>query len=507
MKKLYSLIMVTSGLFAQNAAADVILTPEPNTPYLIEHSSSYYLTANEDALQIMSVGAGKSQEFSIVPVEGTDATYNIQCADGRYVGSDSRWNAVFLDDANDPFAQFTFELGHKDGYILLHNVGRNSNLGTDSNEDGSLVYTDKNGSDVKHLWRLIDADINSTVSEAKTFLEIAKGSEAFPAEAEATLQAAIEKAENATADELAEAAAELRSVFSSMSALYYRLCEAIELRDNTTVGNVVGGVSEETMAALAGAISSAMEAWTYDDSAKFREAVVALDAAIAAFNNSVFTFVATPGQKYYIINVVAGLAMSINETDEVALADYTEAGNQQFELIPVEGKTNYFNFKIADGSGYVARFEKWNTTVLTDPKDALTHIGFYIYDLEEKIYSLGFNQNDFLGLDDVTAGSLVYSNKRMGDGKSHWQVFEVGSSAVDGIMSDNNAISIIAANGIMTVSGVEDNAAVKVYTVDGRLAAAANAANGVCEIALPAGCYAVRVVSGNACAAKLVLIK
>lgn len=506
MKKLYSMIVLTAGMLAATASAEVILTPESNTTYMIEHRSSFYMTKNENALQIMSAGMGNSQKFTFVPVEGAEGTYNIQCSDGTYIGSDNGWTVIFLEDATDPYAQFTFEEGHEDGYITIHNVGRNGYLGTDSNADGSYIYTNKEGKDGKELWKLIKADIESVLNEAQALLDRAKGTEAFPAEAEATLQAAIDKAKSAEPGNETEAGDELRTIVSAMSALYDTLTEAITLRDTATIGEQIGCCTAEVKEALETSISEAMKAWATENPTSMREASETLEQAISAYNDSIFTFVSIPGKKYYFINTIAGLAMSIIN-NEVALSEYTGANNQLYELIPVEGQTNYFNFKIDDGSGYVARKDSWNTTVLTDPEDNQTKIGFYVYDLEDKTYFLGFNKNDYLGLDGTSEGDLVYSNKKTWEEKSRWQVFEADQTAVDELIQTEANIRINTLKGKIIISGVAEDASINIYTVDGKIAASGKPAGGVCEMELPSGCYAARIMSAEIYTAKLVIIK
>jgi len=74
----------------------------------------------------------------------------------RYLslGTNNRWSTYFLEDSTDTRAHYSIEESGK--YVKLKNQSTNSYLGTDDNNIGAHVYSDKNGSDLKHLWRLSD---------------------------------------------------------------------------------------------------------------------------------------------------------------------------------------------------------------------------------------------------------------------------------------------------------------------------------------------------------------
>ena len=108
MKKIYALLMVMLGFLVQTVCAETLLTPDPAKTYMIQHSSGLFLTVDGNSAKIMPAGAGDSQKFTVTPVEGAEATYNIKLEDGRYFGSDSGWTVLFMDDPSDAFTQYTF---------------------------------------------------------------------------------------------------------------------------------------------------------------------------------------------------------------------------------------------------------------------------------------------------------------------------------------------------------------------------------------------------------------
>lgn len=68
------------------------------------------------------------------------------------LGTGNGWSTYFLDDKDNDRAHYSIETSGS--YIKVKNMSTKGYLGTDDNNAGSYAYSDKNGSDTKHLWRL-----------------------------------------------------------------------------------------------------------------------------------------------------------------------------------------------------------------------------------------------------------------------------------------------------------------------------------------------------------------
>jgi hypothetical protein len=491
MKKFFTFLMVAAGFIT--ASAEVSLTPEQNKAYMIQHSSGYYMTVDGEALKIMSENPNSAQTFTFELVAGTEATYNIKTEDGTYIGSDTKWTVQFLTDTADPYAQFTFEAGHKDGYLIMHNEGRNGYMGTDNNEDGATVYTNKGGTDGKELWRFVKCDLGSLIEDAESFLASDLDTEAFPETARRILSDEIEAARNS--ENPTEASSRLRGIFFAMTSLYEHLSEGISLLATTEVGSVIGGCTEENKAKLESAVNEAKASWSEADATAYKAAATAIEEANDAFKNSLYTFIPAADAKYYLMNTNAGLAMAVFN-GEVVLEDYTEASNQQFEIIPVEGEGNSFSLKVADGSGYIARKGSWNTVIVDTPDENAAKITFEIYDLENSIYNLKkYNEWGYMAPDSTEAGSLVYTDKGDWVANCHWQIKNITDrpTAVDEVVDTEDSFEVRIQGGMIHVTCGADDSIVNVYAVDGSKVAAVRTADGGCDIQLEKGCYVVTV--------------
>ena len=88
-----------------------------------------------------------------------------------YMALDGGWNTFFQSDATIDQAKYAIE-GDKDQLFLLRNKSNNKYLGTDSNDNGANLYSDKNGSDTKHYW-FITNDKNAPLPKVVTTYMVA----------------------------------------------------------------------------------------------------------------------------------------------------------------------------------------------------------------------------------------------------------------------------------------------------------------------------------------------
>lgn len=126
----------------------------PTSTYRIRHSGGAYIAESGNTCKLAA--AADASDISFVPSTDTPGYYGIKLPSGRYMGSDNRWDVVNFDDFTDSLALFTVEKTADDGYVHIKNLGKNLYLGTDENQPGKSIYTDKRGDNPKHLWKLFE---------------------------------------------------------------------------------------------------------------------------------------------------------------------------------------------------------------------------------------------------------------------------------------------------------------------------------------------------------------
>lgn len=120
--------------------------------YLIRHSSGLYLSESNGKCVL-----GHEDEASLIQFENVEAeryVYGMHSSSGSYLASDQGWMFEFHSDLSSPYSHFAVERSPEAGSVLIKNIGRDRYLGTDDNNRGGGIYTDKSGTDVKHYWRL-----------------------------------------------------------------------------------------------------------------------------------------------------------------------------------------------------------------------------------------------------------------------------------------------------------------------------------------------------------------
>lgn len=127
--------------------------------YYLIHSSGNVLGCGTDSRAVLKAPNDKSlQPLSFE--RQSDGSYLISIEDdysGRLylsLGTSNAWSTFFLKDASTNRARYTLE---KNGqYTKLKNANTGKYLGTDDNNAGSSTFSDKSGSDTKHLWVMAD---------------------------------------------------------------------------------------------------------------------------------------------------------------------------------------------------------------------------------------------------------------------------------------------------------------------------------------------------------------
>lgn len=372
MRKLQSLFLVLMCLLVQHLYAEPITKPEAGKKYMIQHSSKMFLTIDGGQLKIMLPGTGDVQQFEFVPVEGSDELYNIKLPSGEYLGSDKSYSAVLLTDPADPFAQFSFPVSYDTNFINLKNEGRGACFGSDNNNEGGGVYTDKTGLDGKHLWNIVEVTGGVILT---------------------ALQDAITNAEGVLAA--------------------------------ASVGTEIGDYPQQAVDALQAAIDNAKDALSATEQEIVNEAVITLNNAVSVFASMQIVVSIDPGKQYYFIHYASDLVLGINDNNASVIQNPAGSDNQKFKLVSVAGAANVYNIQLADGTRYITRSGGWDTTVGTDPEADVAKFEFQLADLTKGLIRLKkYNEGGYFGTDTNTDGSLVYTNKGNID-RSWWTLKEV----------------------------------------------------------------------------------
>ena len=240
---LSAVLMWCTAAFAQAP----ITAPEAGTEYYILHTSGLCLSNDAGKLKIMSPGAVTAQRFTFEAVEGVDNTYNIKLVEtGQYLAGDEPegWTLVWVDDpTGNEMAQYRLSQSYMDSYITIACAGMANGencIGSDNNNDGGGVYSDKNGLDGKHLWQLVveipinTSNLESAITTAEETLAGATiGDEPgqYPQSAATALQEAIDAAKEVL-DNPADQAA-VNNAVNDLNAAIVAFNEAVNPEEGT----------------------------------------------------------------------------------------------------------------------------------------------------------------------------------------------------------------------------------------------------------------------------------
>lgn len=145
--------------FFMEAKAQVAFD-QPTTVFVMHSSGNHLKMASDYGGQLESASASNPQQMIIEP-DGQGYYYIKEKNSSRYLSKVNSWNTTFVTDVTSDDTRFSFE--QVSGvYVRIRCKGNNQCLGTDANDAGSKVYSDKNGSDMKHYWFFSDK-VNGTV--------------------------------------------------------------------------------------------------------------------------------------------------------------------------------------------------------------------------------------------------------------------------------------------------------------------------------------------------------
>ena len=154
----------TVFLFAVTIAATVAAMAqtsfsEPTTLYILHSSGNHLEMGTDNGGWIEASTKSSPQKMVIVP-DGK-GYYNIQVSGKEmFLSKTGEWNTKFIADPSVDEAKFTIEQGMSQ-FMKLRCKANNGYLGTDSNDGHQKVYSNKDGSDIKHLW-YFSTKVNAT---------------------------------------------------------------------------------------------------------------------------------------------------------------------------------------------------------------------------------------------------------------------------------------------------------------------------------------------------------
>ncbi len=127
---------------------------QPTTLYLMHSSGNHLERGSDNGGWIESPTKSNPQMVTFVPTG--QGFYNIQAQDKElFLALDGQWNSKFTANASADEALFSIEQA-SGKFVKVRCKANSKYLGTDSNDGHSKVFTDKNGSDIKHLWYFSD---------------------------------------------------------------------------------------------------------------------------------------------------------------------------------------------------------------------------------------------------------------------------------------------------------------------------------------------------------------
>ena len=158
--ELKRLFLTLMGMALVVTAQSQLNFTSPTTVYVMHSSGNHLKMASDYGGQLEAATAANAQQMTIVP-DGK-GYYYIRTATGkRYLSKLNTWNTTFVTDSASDDARFSFEQA-QGAYIRIRCKGNGQCLGTDANDAGSKVFSDKNGSDMKHFWFFSDK-VNGTI--------------------------------------------------------------------------------------------------------------------------------------------------------------------------------------------------------------------------------------------------------------------------------------------------------------------------------------------------------
>ncbi len=141
---------------------------EPTKVFVMHSSGNHLEKGTDGGGWIEAPTKGSPQQMTIIP-DG-QGYYSIQVGEEQqFLAIASPWNTTFVSDGSVDEAKFSIEQALSQ-FVKLRCKANDKYLGTDSNDAHSKVFSDKNGSDVKHQWYFSDKVNEAPPSDTLTYM-------------------------------------------------------------------------------------------------------------------------------------------------------------------------------------------------------------------------------------------------------------------------------------------------------------------------------------------------
>lgn len=361
--------------------------------YNIVHSSGYYMTTTGGTIKIVSADVndmGQVFQFVPAPEDAAAEGYNLRAEDGTYVYRSGSWDTKASETQDLTAANAIFQVVDQNTYIQLKNMGSGSILGTDNNNDGSAVYSNKNGTDGKYRWTLKEYVAKEDRDAEYNFREL------------------LDKAQK---------------MLSSVS--------------ESSLGTGLFMYSREAYEIFAAAVAAA-EAVTSDWENSMATLQAAMDTYAETKQNK-----PDPEKSYIITQVSSGNRIAYDASQELVTI-HTPSGEatQQFHFTQPQG-SSYYGLKNVSSSKFIAKSSSsaWNTTWADDDTDALAEWNIAV--LPDGSYTLqNASGKGYLGSDATEDGAVLYCDKSNSATNSKWAIEEYSATAaLERLIADAKALA------------------------------------------------------------------
>jgi len=441
------------------ATSTFISTANLNLPkgyktVLIKHSGGMYITEVNGGVNIDILQNTQNQHFKFIPVAGSTGVYNIiSCSTGHYITRTGGWDVTIGTDSTANVARFNIEVVDGTTTTLKFKcLDNNMYLGTDATTAGSLIYSDKSGTDVKHYWSTI----------------------------------------------------ELRDDGIILDSLNSAITIAKALKTAAVVGAEIGQYPQSAYDTFTAAISAANAVVVNPSSqTDVDAAIVTLVAATNAFTATIVKSISFANNTYYIVHS-SGLYIT-EANGSVKINTATNTVNQQFLFTPIAGSPDAYNLQVVSTGAYIAKTGTYNVTLGTTPTANVSRFIVQPVAGTQKYTLKCLDNNKYLGTDATTAGSTIYSDKSGTDTKHYWS-FKLYKQALNTTALDpsitvsstnDNSIFVYAANSAIYLKGIVESSNITICNLVGQIISSTTFNGSVYKRELGSGSYIVLIVSQN----------
>ncbi|MDR1762674.1 MAG: FIVAR domain-containing protein [Dysgonamonadaceae bacterium] len=461
-----ALAVLTTALAAYRASV-YPFQPSTSATYYIEHSSGFYFTGSS----IATATYAEDQQFKFVAVGNN--YYNIQPASdaSKYLTrQDNGWDLGWGTDGTVSTAQFIMR-STGTGYYTIQCAALTGGktepawfMGTDNNTSGSSVYIDKNGTDGKHYWKIIDI---STVAVVKTALEDAVAKVAD------FLQYAV-RGDGA----------------DQYPATEYDALTAAQITAQTVLNN--SNATQKEVSDATTALNNALAACI----AAVKPFAPDLAKTYAIIHYSGLYLNALAYEEGSIANCIDLLESNQSDSQKITFAASDVADAYTISIASVPGKylTRYTGLQSGSTTAYDDYKLVWGDDA-TSPyaKYEMKRVGVQNYYTIKCITAGPQRSNSYFGTDDTNSGTGVYVDKTGTSTNHYWKIEDFDGTAIKNIVKNN--VLVYSGKGMLTVANLEGTNKVSVYSISGQLISTQTGVSGQYTKQLPQGIY-ILVVDG-----------